>query len=129
MFTHYIRLFSRSALVLNEAQTFPFQDSQILAWDAWKDKVHYGLNFTVRLIASDLHSALKKSLPTVLPLSNMLAVTQSAAIGSPRVLFGFDLDASNPDRQFGEVIYDLPSAWLRRRHFDREALAPVWNTF
>ena len=128
-FTHYIRLFSRSALVLNEAQTFPFQDSQILVWDAWKDKIHYGLNFTVRLIASDLYSALKKSLPTVLPLTNMLAVTQTAAIGSPRVLFGFDLDASSPDRQFGQVIHDLPSTWLRRRHFDREALAPVWNTF
>ncbi len=129
MFTHYIRLFSRSALVVKEAQTFPFLDSQVMVWDSWQDKVHHGLNFTVRLTASDLPSAMKKSLPTILPLTNMLAITHSAAISNPQVLFGFDLDSGGIDRQFGQVIYGLPSVWLRRRQFDRDALAPVWNTF
>lgn len=129
MFTHYIRLFSKSALVVKEAQTFRFPDSEVMVWDSWENQVHHGLNFTVRLTASDLHSAMKKSLPTVLPLTNMLAISHSAAIGNPQVLFGFDLDSEDTNREYGQVIYGLPTGWLRRRHFDRDALAPVLNTF
>src|SRR5437660_7467721 len=51
MFNYYVRLFSRSALVMGEAQKFSFADSEIIAWDNWRNQVHQGLNFSVRLTA------------------------------------------------------------------------------
>jgi hypothetical protein len=39
------------------------------------------------------------------------------------------LDRAKVDRQFGQVIYGVPSVWLSRRQFDRDALEPIWKTF
>jgi hypothetical protein len=131
MFNYYVRLFSRSALIIGDtAQKFPFADSEIMVYDRWRGKdIHEGLVFSVRLAADDLYSALKKSLPTVLPLASMLAIAHSTAIDKPHVIFGIDVDSAKTDRQFGQVIYNLSSAWLHRRTFDRDTFAPIWGAF
>ena len=130
MFNYYVRLFSRSALIIGDtAQTFQFADSQIMVYDRWRGHVHEGLHFAVRLTAVDLDSAMKKSLPTVLPLASMLAIGHSTAIDNPQVLFGVDLDSANQDRWFGQVIYNVPSVWLHRRSFNRDTFAPIWGAF
>jgi hypothetical protein len=101
-----------------------------MVYDRWRNpQVHEGLTFSVRLTASDLYSAMKKSLPTVLPLMGMLAVAHSTAIDNPRVLFGLDLETRRRDRQFGQVIYGLPSIWLKRRSFDRDTFVQIWDNF
>lgn len=111
------------------AQTFSFADSQILVYDSLRNGVHEGLCFAVRLNADDLFLAMKKSLPTVLPLASMLAVAHSTAIDNPHVMFGLDLDNARTDRQFGQVLYNIPTAWLHRRNFDRDTFAPILNGF
>ena len=129
MFSHYVRVFSTSSLILAEAQTFSFADSQVIVWDNWHNDIHQGLNFAIRLTATDLYSAMKKSLPAVLPLANMLASTHATAIGNPHVIFGLDLGNSAAERQFGQVIYNVPSSWLRRRLFDKDAFGKFWSAF
>jgi hypothetical protein len=129
MFNHYVRLFSKSALVMGDAQKFSFADSEIIVWDSWRGQVHEGLTFSVRLTASGLHSSMKNSLPTVAPLANMLAITHSTAIDDPQVIFGMDLDSAKHDRQFGQVIYNVPSQWLNRREFDKNTFAQFLSAF
>jgi len=131
MFNYYVRLFSRSALVIgDEAQKFEFNDSQIIVYDRWnKNNVHEGLLFSVRLTEDNLFSAMKKSLPVVLPLSTILSTAHSTAIDDPKVIFAMDFRQDEPDREFGQVIYNVASGWLHRRIFDRDTFGRIWTAF